>query len=158
MTRGELLLYHIRKALAADTDFNVVKTRVDDLEPERIEAYAYIIKDTLQFGTNDLVTENGGAATGIRFVDVGILVRWKNTKDTSREGKGAMMASTITSKVEAAVYDYQQTWDDATVEDGNFSHKPVAMTITESTGYLDDERQLGEVAIICTTTVLTWRT
>ncbi len=154
MNRGDYILSIVRDALVTDTTFSVVRCRLDNEEPSRVELYPYIIRDALQIGGADLTNEDGSNTSKVHFLDIGIAARWMNKQDEKKIGLGANVASDVVDRIESAIRGYNLSSLTSTAK--SVTHRIIELTCTESLGYFDDARALGETHTVITATILSY--
>ena len=154
MNRGDYILFTIRDVLSEVQGMTVVKVNIEAKHIVNAECYPYIIRETLQRGASiDSSMEDSTQQEKIHFVDIGVLLRWVNTKDVASDGRGSASANKWIDKIERAIYAADLSL--LTTTDGTWKHRIVQLNKHESTGYMDDAREVGEIAMIVTATVIT---
>lgn len=148
MNRGTLILTTIRDCIAGDDYFTVLKIWNDQPKLKQVEVYPYLIKDTLDA---DFRYEDG-ATNGKRFVDIGLLIRWKGAKDIAGQGTQTDISTDIVSRLESVLA--SQSFPQSTT-DGSVLHRIINWAASEWNGYFDEGRDYSEMLGIVTAFVIT---
>jgi hypothetical protein len=150
MNRGDLLLTEVRRMLSEVGIFDVVTAQRPEIDKSvKVEAYAYIIKDSLERS----MMEDSRLHNQLHFVDVGVLFRWNNTQASNNRGSAAEQANDIIARVEAALYTMDIVGKEST--DGIRTHTIHQINVTESYGYMDASIETAETALLLTAHVTT---
>lgn len=150
MNRGDLILTQVRQVLRDIGMFNVVNAQRPEIDQQpQIEAYPYIIKDTLERS----MMEDSRYQNQLHFIDIGIIFRWNNQHGTNNRGQASEQANDIMARVEAALY--TQDIVGAEAADGIRTHRIESINVTESYGYMDTSLEVAETACLLTAHVTT---
>lgn len=150
MNRGDFILSKVRSVLSDIGIFSVVNAQRPEIDQQpQIEAYPYIIKDTLERS----MMEDSRYQNQLHFVDVGIILRWNNQQSTNNRGQAAERANDAMARIEAAFY--TQDINGIETTDGIRTHRIESIYVTESYGYMDTSLEVAETACLLTAHVTT---
>lgn len=150
MNRGNFILTKVRRVLSDIGIFDVVSAQAPVLDKAtKIEAYAYIIKDSLERS----MMEDSRLQNQLHFIDIGIIFRWNNPTASNNRGSAAEEANNIIDRVESALY--TQDIVGAEAIDGIRTHRIHQINVTESYGYMDTSLEVAETALLITAHVTT---
>ncbi len=150
MTRGLFILTQVRKVLSDVGIFDVALAQKPDLDKAvKTEAYAYIIKDTLE----NMQMEDARLARKLHYIDIGVIFRWNNPTAPNNRGAASEHAADIIGRVETALINNNVIGSEVT--DGIRTHRLVQLDVTESYGYMDTSQNVGNTALLMTATIIT---